>query len=625
MATTYPFEQPSHPQFDERYHQAIESLQAGKWRQAIDLLEDLEKDYPGNSEISQMLSQARIKANLAQRVSIFDRIRIPRQVTRFLKAIAVIALTLAAIWVVFVVYDRVIMPTQVAQAQKIAQQQLLREGQDALAVGAYSRAYAAFSQLLQEVPDSEAAREGLAIAEHYLTLDKQYEEAKRLESEGRTQEAIALYRDIEATEPGYRDVTRRIETLERRLKIEQAYAAGVHAFKTANWADAIEAFELVRSLSISYREEEITQRLYEAYIRRLEEMLFPSGDVAVESDGDIHQAVEEALSLVKKALSLRPRDERATQLRAHLQDFLIGDQAFQRGNWRDAVEAFERIYQMSPRFLEGYLPLRLYQAHLRQGELDEAAENYVDAFLHYRRACYLDAGIDTTEACRHMQAIALLATPTPTATPTPQPTATPTPTPTPLPLAAYRGWIAFKTDRDGGVSIYVMRPDGSGQRPVADPEKYTELEEREAYSPDGTRRVYNEGDRQSTPLYIWRYDVPPQWEHRRQLLDNSSINYQPAWSPVGNLIAFVSQKSGNDDIWVISADESIERPEPKRLTWNNWEWDKHPTWSPDGQYIAFWSNRETGRRQIWLMKADGSGQVNISNNEYNDWDPVWIK
>jgi TolB protein len=86
-------------------------------------------------------------------------------------------------------------------------------------------------------------------------------------------------------------------------------------------------------------------------------------------------------------------------------------------------------------------------------------------------------------------------------------------------------------------------------------------------------------------------------------------------------MAFVGTMSEGDEIYTIP----LAGGDPLRLTFNTWEWDKHPTWSPDGTQIAFFSNRETGRRQIWLMNADGSDQRNLSNNEYEDWDPVWVR
>jgi TolB protein len=61
------------------------------------------------------------------------------------------------------------------------------------------------------------------------------------------------------------------------------------------------------------------------------------------------------------------------------------------------------------------------------------------------------------------------------------------------------------------------------------------------------------------------------------------------------------------------------------LTMNTWEWDKHPSWSPDGTQIVFYSNREGGHKQIWIMDADGSNQRNLSHDEFENWDPVWIR
>ncbi len=659
---TYPFARPSDREaqplrleLDDDYQAALEHLQAGRWDEAIELLTTLQERYPKRQELETLLEHARLKSALAQKQPTVTRHHLPawftpilQLVTRYGPRAALTLMILAAVIGVILVYARVIAPAQAEQERLTRQARLLQEGQQALAVGAYERAAEAFRQLLAQVPDSVPAREGLAQAEQRLALAQKYQNAVELEQAGRLQEALELFQDLNAQAPGYADVSPRMNALKRRLEIQRLYEEATQAYHEKRWADAAAAYEAVRNLDLEFRQDEITRRLFESYSHQAYELI--TGPEGGEQPNDADSLVAQALHLLNEALSLRPRDTTARALRAQLSNYLRGVEAIRAQRWDEAVDYLEPIFRQSPRFLPaapGYpvqstrldraLARHLSQAYLEQGKALEAQGDYQQAIERYRLAVALIdrygplAADDPSfaaignEARQRLETLLPLAVPTATPTPTPPPPPTPTPTPQPLPLSAYRGWIAFKTDRDGGERVYVMRPDGSNPRPVSDPENYVKLEEREAYSPDGTRRVYNEGDDRSTPLYIWRYDVPPTWERRRQLLDNSAINYQPAWSPQGNLIAFVSQKSGGDEIWVISADESEEHPTPRRLTFNDWEWDKHPTWSPDGQYIAFWSNRETGRMQIWVMRADGSDPVNISRNAYNDWDPVWIK
>lgn len=100
-----------------------------------------------------------------------------------------------------------------------------------------------------------------------------------------------------------------------------------------------------------------------------------------------------------------------------------------------------------------------------------------------------------------------------------------------------------------------------------------------------------------------------------------TASYDPAWSPKGDWIAFVSNNSGNDEIYRVSPDGALV----EQLTYNDWEWDKHPTWSPDSSQIVFFSNRGTSRRQLWMMNADGSNQHPLLTSEGEDWDPVWTR
>lgn len=79
--------------------------------------------------------------------------------------------------------------------------------------------------------------------------------------------------------------------------------------------------------------------------------------------------------------------------------------------------------------------------------------------------------------------------------------------------------------------------------------------------------------------------------------------------------------NGNEELYLMRPDGSGRT----RLTFTPQAYEKQPTWSPDGTRIAFVSNRETGHAQIWVMDLDGLGVVNLSRNEYNETDPVWLK
>ena len=50
--------------------------------------------------------------------------------------------------------------------------------------------------------------------------------------------------------------------------------------------------------------------------------------------------------------------------------------------------------------------------------------------------------------------------------------------------------------------------------------------------------------------------------------------------------------------------------------------DRDPAWSPDGAKIAFMSS-DRGNPEIYLMNADGSGQTRLTNSAGLDSSPTW--
>ena len=203
--------------------------------------------------------------------------------------------------------------------------------------------------------------------------------------------------------------------------------------------------------------------------------------------------------------------------------------------------------------------------------------------------------------------------------------AMPTPTPTPTLWAIPKmlvGKIAFLSDRSGKTLPFVMDPDGSNVAFLTDWGPWDAANAKEPFSADGRYQAFVEkewGDKKKHREQIFYYDFLYKTECQVTQM-GTGIAWEPVWSPTSDCIAFVSNDSGNDEIWVVNRDGTDAR----QLTRNDWEWDKHPTWSPDGTQIAFWSNRD-GHAQIYVMNADGTEQRNVSANEYNDWNPVWIK
>jgi serine/threonine protein kinase/Tol biopolymer transport system component len=226
------------------------------------------------------------------------------------------------------------------------------------------------------------------------------------------------------------------------------------------------------------------------------------------------------------------------------------------------------------------------------------------------------AGVTVTEA-------GLNQTPSATYTPTPRSTATPTasstPTPTTTPLGA-AGLIAFASNRGGTPQIYLMNFDGSSQHPITNE---ADGACQPAWSPDGRRLAFvspclrrsAQDTYDGTSIYIINADGTG----RTALLASAHGDFDPAWSPDGSQIAFTSLRDGYQQIYTIDlATSDITRitDTPSDVA------TRQPAWSPDGLKIAY-AVRRVGILQIWLVAKNGVNPVQIVRNGslYNDFMP----
>ncbi len=128
--------------------------------------------------------------------------------------------------------------------------------------------------------------------------------------------------------------------------------------------------------------------------------------------------------------------------------------------------------------------------------------------------------------------------------------------------------ILFSTDVGGDATIYSAKRDGSDAK----------------------------------PLFVWK----------------GAVTLEPSWSPDGKSIVVSSSRgTGNFNIWTTDADGKNE----KQLT-DNKSNETSPSFSPDGKTILFLSN-QTGKREVWVMKPDGSEQYSLGLQHLIVNDVAW--
>jgi TolB protein len=226
-------------------------------------------------------------------------------------------------------------------------------------------------------------------------------------------------------------------------------------------------------------------------------------------------------------------------------------------------------------------------------------------------------------------------------------------------IAQQNGRIAYSSWEGSDYDIYVVDP----ATPDVSPVRLTtdgRFNSNPDWSPDGRKIVYDSWYEAGGPR-IRVMDVDPSTDDSIVLTDPCSGNldcygdFQPAWSPDGTRIAFVSSRPNADgspswgyQLYVMDAMGEIgPLAQATRLTADPQEGEEGPqiqnslvTWSPDGQRIAFVSTGRAGPNNsscdLWMMDSydrDGDGfgdnlerltfDEGFNCDPFEDFTPKW--
>lgn len=171
--------------------------------------------------------------------------------------------------------------------------------------------------------------------------------------------------------------------------------------------------------------------------------------------------------------------------------------------------------------------------------------------------------------------------------------------------AKTNGLVSFGACCGNQVGIYVIKPNGTGQKRIFAP-KFDDASLDTAWSPSGSSIAYvaDEG--------LWT--MSPSGTDRKQLTKGKGETSAPTWSADGKQIAFSDlNKTGgrNHDLYVINGDGSGLR----RLVGGTGN-DFAPAWSPSGK--AIWFERGSN---LWSVRPDGKDLKKIRAGGAPVWAP----
>jgi Tol biopolymer transport system component len=168
---------------------------------------------------------------------------------------------------------------------------------------------------------------------------------------------------------------------------------------------------------------------------------------------------------------------------------------------------------------------------------------------------------------------------------------------------------AAKTDK---ADIYLGTLDAKNMKKVISGGMNTDP----GFSPDGEMLVYVSNRDGDEDLYL--YNITE--DEVRRLTDNTAQDFAPCFAPEGKEVVFVSNV---DDLykWEIYA-INVESGRTRRLTNNNY-WDGFPRFTANGRSVVF-SSKRNGSEDIYVMRRNGGAQAVLFASPADDNDPTLI-
>ncbi|MBA4376420.1 MAG: hypothetical protein C0401_09650 [Anaerolinea sp.] len=405
--------------------------QNSKFDQSHVLLDELITKYPGHEKLLELQKDLEIQISL-RKIAHNQTQQVKKKYAVFtvrliLGGFGILILTALIFGGIFFVTKRIIDNRQSLfqqnQLTSLAGQagQLLQSGQPEIAetiidkIRAIDPAYVDLKNLTSEV-------------DLLLLLSEKYNNAGKLISLDKHEEALVLLQEIDQSRSGLWDVKTQIARLQALIEIKALFTQANQAFLDQNWAKVIEAYEKALTIDPSLENPLMKEQLLNGYLRSIIQMLESDSTTSEEIEkAEMHyrkaltmipqsrvyaherenlqrfsssllelkftqtakellvdptqtvNSVAKAVSYLSKASNLNPKNAQLQVDLANARLYQVSFQYFIQMEWGPAIENLSKLIAIDSNFANGNAKILLYEAYLARGSQYYSVGLYLDA------------------------------------------------------------------------------------------------------------------------------------------------------------------------------------------------------------------------------------------------------
>ncbi len=432
-------------QKDPLFHEALRFFQSGAWESGQAALASLQDKFPLEPDLrrlrQEMLLRSRVDIDEQE-----DRVKaMRRRILLWSVRLAILAAVILGGMTAFRLYATWIQESWAVAGENLGREVLrvemaarFRDAQELLRSGRTDAALALLDQISAQDAQYPGLQETITQAQHAQDLERRYFQAMGMVEAGDTQGAMAILKDIYAEVPYFKDVKLQIENIENQFLLGDLLEQADAAYTAAQWETAISGYETVRALNADFKSEHVESRLFESFLNAANDRLVKEPDsltamevaqsyyrkalvlrpgderikaeqdaarqtiearlvksyveaaqAAIAGQGDSLEALQSAKEYILKALKIYPEDAGLKMQNILAAAYLRAQDSFAKGRWDVVIDDLELVYSEDPAYASGTARQTLYEAYLQYGDFEESGGNFDTALDFFKKAAGL--------------------------------------------------------------------------------------------------------------------------------------------------------------------------------------------------------------------------------------------